>query len=291
MDIFSAFEDYLNQKRLSSNTVSSYVRDIHKFGIYAKKHQIEIDSFTQDQIEDYIRVLHDEKQAVSSIKRMVASLKCFYTYLIEIGDIQQNPAKSIVTEKLEKRLPQILTNAEVELLLNQPQTTSAKGYRDKAMLELLYATGIRVTELIELNINDVFLELEIIKCRNGAKERVIPLYAAAVRALMDYMTKARRIMIDDINEPSLFVNVGGSRMTRQGFWKIIKQYKEKADIQKDITPHTLRHSFAAHLLENGAGLSSISEMLGHSSVASTQVYTKLIKSELRNDYKKFHPRA
>ena len=194
-------------------------------------------------------------------------------------------------EKAEKKLPQILTGKEVELLLEQPRTSDMKGCRDKAMLEVLYATGIRVSELINLNVDDVSITGGFIRCESGGKTRIIPLYPEAVQALHTYMDDVRLKMLATPSEHSLFVNVSGERMSRQGFWKIIKYYQEKAQIDKDITPHTLRHSFAAHLLENGADLRSIQEMLGHSDISSTQVYAHLVKQNLKSVYNKYHPKA
>jgi len=192
---------------------------------------------------------------------------------------------------VERKLPQVLTSKEVELFLEQPQCTDLKGYRDRAMLELLYATGIRVSELIELDVSDLNLPGGVLRCESKGKERVIPLYPAAIRALTEYLHTVRPQLIDDPEEPALFVNMSGERMSRQGFWKLIKYYQEKAGIHKDITPHTLRHSFAAHLLENGADLRSIQEMLGHADISSTQVYSKILNQDLKNVYKKAHPRA
>ena len=191
----------------------------------------------------------------------------------------------------EKKLPQILTGKEVELLLAQPSGVDAKGLRDKAMLEVMYATGIRVTELIDLNVEDVNLELGILKCTSAKKSRVIPLYPAALRALSVYLKEVRLLMVDDPREQALFVNVGGARMSRQGFWKILKSYQEKAGIEKDITPHTLRHSFAVHLLENGADLGSLQELMGHSDISSTQMYTHMVNQKLKSVYEKCHPKA
>ncbi len=179
----------------------------------------------------------------------------------------------------------------MELLLEQPECTDLKGYRDHAMLELLYATGIRVTELISLNVDDINLSAGVLRCASGEKERVIPMYSTAIKSVSDYLSKARDQMIADPNETALFVNVSGSRMSRQGFWKMIKYYREKAHIEKEITPHTLRHSFAAHLLENGADLHSIQEMLGHADISSTHIYAQLVKKQLKDVYNKAHPRA
>ena len=190
-----------------------------------------------------------------------------------------------------QKLPQILTSKEVELLLEQPECTDMKGYRDRAMLELLYATGIRVSELISLDITDVNIPAGFIRCRSKDKERMIPLYPAAIKALSEYVEFIRPQMIASPDEPSLFVNISGERMSRQGFWKIIKTYQKKAGIEKDITPHTLRHSFAAHLLENGADIHDIKEILGHADISSTQRYAQFLKDKMKNGYMKFHPRA
>ncbi len=194
-------------------------------------------------------------------------------------------------DKATQKLPQILTSKEVELLLEQPECTDMKGYRDKAMLELLYATGIRVSELISLDVNDVNISIGMLRCRGRSKERIIPMYPAAIKALKEYVEFIRPQMVASPDEKSLFVNVSGERMSRQGFWKIIKSYQQKAKIDKDITPHTLRHSFAAHLLENGADLHSIQEMLGHADISSTQIYSQLVKNQLKDVYNKAHPRA
>ena len=202
-----------------------------------------------------------------------------------------NPAKGITAGRAERKYPEILTNKEVELFLEQPQCVDAKGYRDHAMLELLYATGIRVSELISLDLDDLNLAAGFIRCASRGKERIIPLYHTAVKALQDYVRDIRPELIADSAETALFVNMNGERMSRQGFWKIIKHYQEKAGIEKDITPHTLRHSFAVHLLENGADLRSIQEMLGHADISSTQIYTHVVNRQLKDVYQKAHPRA
>lgn len=239
----------------------------------------------------YIEWMTVQGRSVSTVKRSAASLGSFYGFLSLRGVVQENPAKNVSPAQPNRRLPQVLTDKEVELLLMQPRTNDLKGYRDKAMLELLYATGIRVSELVALNLSDINLSAGFIKCVNGQRERIIPLYPAAIRALSDYTLLARGKMINRLSEQALFVNVSGERMSRQGFWKIIKQYQEKAHITKQITPHTLRHSFATHLLENGADLHSIQEMLGHADISSTQVYAYLIKHRLKDVYNRAHPRA
>lgn len=218
-------------------------------------------------------------------------MKSFYGHMVSESLIEKNPASGLVAEKAEHKLPQILSGMEVELLLEQPQCVDMKGYRDKAMLEVLYATGIRVSELIALNVDDVNLSAGVLRCKSKNKERYIPIYPAAVRALSEYIEFIRNQMVAVPQEPALFVNVNGERMSRQGFWKLIKTYQQKAGIEKDITPHTLRHSFAAHLLENGADLRSIQEMLGHSDISTTQVYSQVVKHQLKDVYNKAHPRA
>ena len=287
------FEKYLREeKKSSSNTLSSYLRDIRQFGAYLDLHtDTDIVSATEDELSEYINWLKGQGKSVATVSRCIASLKCLYSYLTIRQIIAENPATKLVPDKGEHKLPQSLTSQEVDLLLEQPECIDTKGYRDKAMLELLYATGIRVTELINLDITDINLAAGVIRCSTRDKERLIPMYAKAVKALSDYVTLVRPQMIALPDEPSLFVNVNGERMSRQGFWKIIKYYQKKANIEKDITPHTLRHSFAAHLLENGADIHAIQEMLGHADISSTQVYTQLVKKQLKDVYNKAHPRA
>ncbi|HPS75022.1 MAG TPA: site-specific tyrosine recombinase XerD [Oscillospiraceae bacterium] len=292
-DCLELFEKYLKDvKKSSTNTLSSYLRDIRQLGEYLDTHtDKELNSAAEKELSDYISHLRGIGKSVATVSRSIASIKCFYTYLAGSGCITKNPSTKLVPDKSTQKLPQILTNKEVELLLEQPECVDAKGYRDRAMLELLYATGIRVSELINLDINDVNVSAGILRCRSKDKERYIPLYPAAIRALSEYIEFIRPQMIADPEEKSLFVNVSGERMSRQGFWKIIKSYQQKAHIEKDITPHTLRHSFAAHLLENGADLRSIQEMLGHADISSTQIYSQLVKKQLKDVYNKAHPRA
>ena len=287
------FQKYLvDVKNASPNTISSYMRDVHQFSAYLViTGPLEINAVSESDVEKYVKWLKKNGKSVSTVSRSMAALKCFYNYLIAGGNIHESPVIHIEIEKPVKKLPQILTSREVELLLAQPEYTDMKGYRDRAMLELLYATGIRVTELISLDIGDVNLSAELLRCRSRDKERLIPLYATAVKAIAEYVNNVRGQMLATPREPALFVNMNGERMSRQGFWKIIKYYQEKADIAKAITPHTLRHSFAAHLLENGADLRSIQEMLGHADISSTQVYTHIVKKQLKDVYNKAHPRA
>ena len=290
---FDRFNNYLvNVKKASANTLSSYLRDIRQFGEYLESHQ-EVGYAEADEnvLAEYIGWLRGAGKSVATVSRNIASLKCFYSFLVSQQLVETNPTGTLVPDKTTQKLPQILTSKEVELLLEQPECKDMKGYRDKAMLELLYATGIRVSELISLNVSDLNLSMGFVRCVSHDKERFIPLYPAAIRALTDYLEIVRPQMIARDDEQSLFVNVNGERMSRQGFWKIIKSYQVKAHIEKDITPHTLRHSFAAHLLENGADLRSIQEMLGHADISSTQIYSQLVKKQLKEVYNKTHPRA
>ena len=292
-EVMEIFEKYLrNDKKASDNTLNSYLRDIRQLTVYLEE-ETDHDLLTADEadLDGYIRTLRDAGKSVSTVSRSIASIKCLYTHLVIKQILKHNPALKLVPDKATQKLPEILTSEEIDKLLAQPECIDAKGYRDKAMLELLYATGIRVTELIDLNISDVNLSSAVIRCVSKGKERVIPMYQAAVKALDDYLLLVRPQMIADQDEQALFVNVSGDRMSRQGFWKIIKYYTKKAKINKDITPHTLRHSFAAHLLENGADIRAIQEMLGHSDISSTQVYTNLVKAQLKDVYQKSHPRA
>ena len=294
LDVISSYENYLiTVKKASNNTVSSYIRDIRQFSEWLRSNEDLVPVHaSQFNIQDYLSDLRNNGRSAATASRALASLKNFYSYLISTGVLKSAPSVTdIHIERGEKKLPQILTGKEVELLLSQPSCTDAKGYRDKAMLEVMYATGIRVTELIDLNVDDVDLQLGSIKCSGSKKSRVIPLYPAALRALTIYLRDIRVMMVHDASETALFVNVSGVRMSRQGFWKILKYYQGKAGIEKEITPHTLRHSFAVHLLENGADLGSLQELMGHSDISSTQMYTHMIDQKLRSVYEKCHPKA
>ncbi len=293
LDLIQAYENYLTKvKQASNNTVSSYMRDIRQFSAWLQKEQVEILAVSQDHISAYLTYLQQQGKSGATASRTLASLKNFYSYVVTTGFLEESPVSGeLHVERGEKKLPQILTGKEVELLLSQPASVDPKGFRDKAMLELMYATGIRVTELIDLNVEDVNLELGIVKCTSAKKSRAIPLYPAALKALSVYLRDVRAGMIAEPSETALFVNVSGGRMSRQGFWKILKQYQTKAGIEKDITPHTLRHSFAVHLLENGADLGSLQELMGHSDISSTQMYTHMINQKLKSVYSKCHPKA
>lgn len=294
LDLIHAYENYLTKvKQASANTVFSYMRDIRQFAAWLQQTQaLDVVDASQVNIASYLSHLQNEGRSGATVSRCLASIKNFYTYLVSSGFLENSPVPAdIRVERGEKKLPQILSGKEVELLLAQPVCVDAKGFRDKAMLEVMYATGMRVTELIELDADDVNLDLGIIKCSGAKKTRAIPLYPAALKALQVYMKEVRQYMLADPNEPALFVNVGGARMSRQGFWKILKYYQASAHIEKDITPHTLRHSFAVHLLENGADLGSVQELMGHSDISSTQMYAHMINNKLKSVYDKCHPKA
>jgi len=293
LDLIQAYENYLSKvKHASANTIASYMRDIRQFSQWLNMTEgIDVIDASQVNIGDYMRHLEAEGRSGATISRCLASLKNFYLYLVSSGFLEKTPVTDIHVDRGEKKLPQILTGREIELLLSQPVCVDAKGYRDKAMLEVMYATGMRVTELISLDIDDVNLELGIIKCNGVKKSRAIPLYPMALRALSIYIRDIRDSMVADPDETALFVNVGGARMSRQGFWKILKHYQETAHIEKEITPHTLRHSFAVHLLENGADVGSLQELMGHCDISSTQLYTQMVNQKLKTVYDKCHPKA
>ena len=289
LNLFFGFLE--NEKKVSTNTLQSYKRDLKQFGKYLQDNEENYTELTDEGIKTYIKYMQEIGKKPSTISRGLASIRSFYQYEAKNKTVKSDPTDGIQSPKIEKRVPSILTSNEVALLLDQPKNVNLKGTRDKAMLEFAYATGMRVTEIISLNVDDINLETGYATCRNGKKERTVPIGNISLKALKDYMVNARNTMIKDENEKALFVNVNGERLTRQGFWKIIKYYKEQAHIEKDITPHVLRHSFATHLLQNGADLKSIQTMLGHSDILSTQVYMQFQDESLKNIYKKAHPRA
>ncbi|MGN1270082.1 MAG: site-specific tyrosine recombinase XerD [Clostridia bacterium] len=280
-----------NEKKLSDNTLQSYRRDILQFAEYVNKKGLNYSKIKQEDIKTYLKYLKEIGKKASTISRNLASIRSFYQFLVKNKKIKQDPTDDIQSPKVEKRVPSVLTSQEIELLLEQPKDVDLKGTRDKAMLEFAYATGMRVTEIISLNITDINLEEGFVICRNGSRQRNIPLGSLSLKALKEYVEEARPVLIKSENEKALFVNVNGKRLTRQGFWKIVKYYKEQAHITKDITPHVLRHSFATHLLQNGADLKAIQSMLGHSDISSTQVYMQFQAPALKDVYQKAHPRA
>lgn len=293
LDLVRAYENYLTKvKQASANTISSYLRDIRQFAQWLMSSEgIDVVDASQLNISDYLSYLESSGKSGATLSRNLASLKNFYAYVVSTGFLERTPVIEVHVDRGDKKTPQILSSREIELLLSQPVCVDPKGYRDKAMLEVMYATGIRVTELINLDVSDVNLDLGLIKCTGAKKTRAIPLYPAALRALTVYMDNVRSAMVADPDEQALFVNVGGIRMSRQGFWKILKHYQATAHIDKEITPHTLRHSFAVHLLENGADIGSVQELMGHSDVSSTQIYTHMINQKIKSVYAKCHPKA
>ena len=293
LDLIGAYENYLTKvKQASGNTVASYMRDIRQFaGWLHDEEQREVVEATQNDIRSFLEHLESEGRSAATRSRALASLKNFYTYVVSSGFLTESPVVEVKVDRGEKKLPQILTSREIELLLAQPSSVEPKGIRDKAMLEVMYATGIRVSELISLDIDHVNLESGIIKCQSGKKSRTIPLYPEALKALSAYMKDVRAFLLAVPGEKALFVNIGGARMSRQGFWKILKHYQAAARIDKEITPHTLRHSFAVHLLENGADLGSVQELMGHSDISSTQMYTQMVDQHLKQVYARCHPKA
>ena len=290
-DIKNFLEFIKSDKKLSKNTLESYQRDILQYQEYLEEKKINYKEVNNENVLGYLDYLKGLDKKASTISRHLASIRLFYQYLLKNKIVKEDPTKGIQSPKIEKKAPSILSSQEVSLLLEQPSGEGLKSIRDKAMLEVAYATGMRVTEIISLNVSDIDLDSSLVTCKNENKQRIIPLGKLSLSALKEYMTIARPNMIKDDNETALFVNVNGKRLTRQGFWKIIKFYKEQAHITKDITPHVLRHSFATHLLQNGADLKSIQTMLGHSDISSTQVYMQFQDDSLKNIYNKAHPRA
>ena len=276
-----------NTKKSSDNTIQAYKRDLNFFFEYLNKNKIEYLNVEYDDIQKYIEELNNEGRKAASISRRLATLRSFYGYLLKKKLIKSIPTNKVNTPKVEKKAPMILTSDEVEILLSQPKSDDLKGIRDKAMLEFAYATGMKVSEIINLDLKDVNLVDSYVVCNEGYSKRVVPLGRISKEALVEYLDNSRPYLLKTDDEKPLFVNVMGNRLTRQGFWKIIKQYQEQAHIEKEITPHVLRHSFATHLLQNGADMRAVQTMLGHTDIASTQVYMKLIDDQ----YKENHPRA
>lgn len=287
------FISYLhNTKKTSGNTEVSYERDLKKMMRYfeGEQHITEVSRITETNLNSYMLYLENRHFAPSTVSRSVASMRAFFQYLTRERVIDKDPSEHLKPPKVEKKMPEVLTVREVDLLLAQPSQETPKGIRDKAMLELLYATGIRVSELIHLTWPDVNLSMGYITCRERDKERVIPFGSVARRALHHYLADARKVFVGDQETEVLFTNCSGKPMSRQGFWKILKGYATSAGIEKDITPHTLRHSFAAHLIQNGADVRSVQEMMGHSDISTTQMYVNMNVYKIRDVYAKTHPR-
>ena len=286
------FIDYLHNTRgTSKNTEVSYERDLKKLETYLTEGGFETaEQITSTVLNSYVLYMERKNFAASSISRSIASIRAFFQFLTQKYRWKENPAEKLKAPKIEKKLPDILSVEEVELLLKQPKENTAKGIRDRAMLELLYATGIRVSELISLKVKDINLKLGYLTCSSGERERVIPFGTTAKQAVEHYMEGARKILLGEQESDYLFLNCSGKSMSRQGFWKVLKGYAASAGIQQDITPHTLRHSFAAHLVQNGADLKSVQEMMGHSDISTTQIYMNMNIHKIRDVYMKAHPR-
>ncbi|WP_400163861.1 site-specific tyrosine recombinase XerD [Brevibacillus sp. TJ4] len=281
------------EKGLSSNTLESYQRDMVAYTSYLQEQGVtRIEDSERTHIVGYLLSLREKGRATATLSRNMASIRAFYQFLVRDKYIDKDPSIHLETPKIEKRLPKVLSVEEVERLLDSPPVNNPAGLRDKAMLELLYATGIRVSELVNLEASDVNLEMGFVKCMGkGSKERIIPLGSVAVQMVRNYLQSGRSQLLKGRGETALFLNHLGKKITRQGFWKIIKRYAQKANIHAEITPHTLRHSFATHLLENGADLRSVQEMLGHADISTTQIYTHVTRTRIKDIYAKTHPRA
>jgi integrase/recombinase XerD len=291
-DILRIFLDYLSvEKGLSPNTIHSYSLDLKKLFLFFHREKI---SWIRAGEEDLIKFIHYHSRAnlsPRSLARLISSIRSFYRFLVLDELIPKSPAANLSTPKLWLDLPKFLTEKEVEKLLARPKEKNIRGQRDKAMLELLYATGLRVSELVTLNLKDLNLEQRFILCQGkGGKERIVPFGHSAEKALREYLQKARPKLLKRDN-PSLFLSSRGKAFTRQGFWKMLKGYARQVDLEKKISPHVLRHSFATHLLERGADLRSVQLMLGHSQITTTQIYTHVSRKHLREVYQKYHPRA
>lgn len=289
--IIQDFIDYLESRQVSKNTLLSYKRDINQLSSYLEKMGKKMFEATEEDLVSYIAYMQTLEKSNATISRSIASMKAFYRYLLKLKLVESNIAEKLSSPKVEKKELSILSITEVEKLLDQPNVTDLKGQRDKAMLEVLYATGIRVTELISLTMSELNLNAGHIKVKKKNKERIIPLGNTTLRYLREYVENVRPLLIKTEDEPSLFINANGQKMTRQGFWKILKQYKEQAKIDKELTPHTIRHSFAVHMLQNGAEVKTVQELLGHTDVASTLMYTHVADMKVRDEYLKAHPRV
>lgn len=290
--LIAEYEEYLRGQRLSANTLSSYMRDLDAFFEYILENNIKsAHQVKKETVDSYIDSMKESGKANSTISRNTAALRKFYNYMFEAGKVKVNPVYGVDVPRVKKKLPEALTTREIVRLLNQPKSTDLKGIRDKAMLELLYATGIKVSELISLNVRDVDVRGGMIDCNSGKNQRYIPIGKEAADALDNYLRKARSYMVGDNKVKTLFVNCSGTALTRQGFWKILRQYAHSAGIKSEINAQTLRNSFALHLLQNGADINAVSEMLGHGDVVTTRVYNQVLKNNIKKIYKKAHPRA
>lgn len=282
----------IGRQAKSGNTILSYKRDISHYMAFLKEKGItDIKKTNRTTVLTYMLLLQKQGKAASTISRRLASLRSFYGYIQDSGVKMKDPTLNLEVPKVSRKAPGVLTTSETELLLSMPKLTSPKGYRDRAMMEVLYATGIKVSELINLNIQDIDLRRGYITCHSGSNTRTLQMGRTAIAALKDYIEKARDTLLVSDDVYILFLNMNGTRLSRQGFWKILKSYSKEAGIKKDITPYTLRHSFAIHLLENGADIKFISQMLGYTDIAAMQVYEDILENNMRGEYQKAHPRA
>lgn len=289
------FITYLRQvRKLSDNTVLSYRRDLRQFRQYLENEQ-EITDFqdvTTGHLENYFRVLEERKKAKpSTVSRHMSSVRALYRYLTKMYLVREDIARQLQPPIQRQKLPEVLTVEEVKALVEQPSGNGPVQARDRAILELMYATGIKVSELVELKVSDLNLRLGFLHCGESGRERVVPFGNSARAALLQYLDKGRDALLKDVRSQILFVNYNGGSMSRQGVWKLVRKYGEQAGLQKEVNPHSLRHAFAAHLIENGADLQSVQEMMGHTDIAATQIYAAAYRNKVREEYNRIHPRG
>lgn len=294
-----ALDDYLHflrvERQLAANTLVSYERDLKSYLHYLKEVE-QLDSLRKVErvhILNHLRHLKENTKTSRTVARHISSIRSFHQFLIRERVVDNDPTVHLEMPQMDKKLPNVLSIEEVDALIQAPDTKKANGIRDKAMLELLYGSGMRVSECINLNIDDINLTMGFVRCfGKGGKERIIPLGKSALSTCKVYLDGPRQELVKaETKTDALFINQRGKRLTRQGFWKLLKQHAQKAGIQKELTPHTLRHSFATHLIENGADLRAVQEMLGHADISTTQIYTHVSKTRLKDVYTQFHPRA
>lgn len=293
-----ALQDFIHyimvERGLAENTISSYQRDLKKYLLYLEKVEeiTSLEQVSRVHILHYLKYLKEKDQSAKTVARNIASIRSFHQFLLREGVVKHDPSVHIETPQGERKLPKVLSIEEVEALLQAPKGDTPFSLRDKAMLELLYATGLRVSELINMNLDDVHTAMGFVRCLGkGNKERIIPIGQYATSAIEEYLQKGRRKLLGKKTSDALFLNHHGNRLSRQGFWKILKKLAANAKIEKELTPHTLRHSFATHLLENGADIRAVQEMLGHADISTTQIYTHVSKARLTDVYKQHHPRS
>jgi integrase/recombinase XerD len=292
----SEFLAYLNyEKGLSANTQAAYRRDLHKLAGFLRERydrEVDVDCITKQNIMDFLTGQLEDGAATSTLARTLSSIKTFVKFLLLEEKIELNPVSDLETPRVKRSLPRVLTVTEVDRLMEQPDVLKHLGLRDRAMLELMYGTGIRVSEMLSLQKEDINMSVGFLRCMGkGMKERIVPVNQTAIDWVRRYLVRSRNYLVKNPMERTLFLNARGNKMSRQGYFKILRGYADKADIKKEVTPHTLRHSFATHMLENGADLRAVQELLGHSDISTTQIYTHLTQSRLREVYQQYFPRA